>query len=65
MAFYSLIFRSLRDAQVPFLVVGGHAVALSGHLRNTFDLGLLIGESVRDTARQQLEFRLMILSCKR
>lgn len=54
MAFYSLIFRSLRDAQVPFLVVGGHAVLLSGHLRNTFDLDLLIGESVRDTARQRL-----------
>jgi hypothetical protein len=54
MAFYSLIFRSLRDAQVPFLVVGGHAVVLSGHLRNTFDIDLLIGESVRDTARQML-----------
>ena len=32
MASYSLIFRSLRDAQIPFLVVGGHAVVLSGHL---------------------------------
>jgi len=34
-------------------------------LAQYLDLGLLIGESVRDTARQQLEFRLMILSCKR
>jgi hypothetical protein len=54
MAFYSLIFRSLRDVQVPFLVVGGHAVVLSGHLRNTFDLDLLIGESARAGARQRL-----------
>jgi hypothetical protein len=36
------------------LVIGGHAVVLHGHLRNTFDLDLLIAESKLAPARASL-----------
>ena len=44
MPIYAPVFEALRDAEIPFLVVGGHAVVLHGHQRNTFDLDLLISE---------------------
>ena len=37
------IFRSLADAQVEYVVVGGFAVIMHGHLRVTRDLDLVIG----------------------
>jgi hypothetical protein len=42
---FAPVFRALREVDVPFLVIGGHAVVLHGHLRNTFDLDLLVGDS--------------------
>ena len=41
MPIFAPVFRALKKAGVPFLVIGGHAVVLHGHLRNTFDLDLL------------------------
>jgi hypothetical protein len=45
MPIFAPVFRTLKKAGVPFLVIGGHAVVLHGHLRNTFDLDLLISDS--------------------
>ena len=45
MPIFAPVFRALKKAGVPFLVIGGHAVVLHGHLRNTFDLDLLISDS--------------------
>src|SRR6478752_1385626 len=45
MPIFAPIFRALREAGAPFIVIGGHAVVLHGHLRNTFDLDLLISDS--------------------
>jgi hypothetical protein len=38
MPIFAPVFRALNEAGAPFLVIGGHAVVLHGHLRNTFDL---------------------------
>jgi Nucleotidyl transferase of unknown function (DUF2204) len=54
MAIFAPVFRALHEAGVPFLVIGGHAVVLHGHLRNTFDLDLLISESRFDEGRVAL-----------
>ena len=45
MPIFASVFRALNEAGAPFLVIGGHAVVLHGHLRNTFDLDLLISDS--------------------
>jgi hypothetical protein len=45
MPIFAPVFRALKEADAPFLVIGGHAVVLHGHLRNTFDLDLLISDS--------------------
>ncbi|MBV8587171.1 MAG: nucleotidyltransferase family protein, partial [Verrucomicrobia bacterium] len=47
-------FEALRDAGIPFLVVGGHAVVLHGYQRNTFDLDLLVSEARLPQAREVL-----------
>ena len=44
MPIYAPVFEALYAADIPFLVIGGHAVVLHGHQRNTFDLDLLIAE---------------------
>jgi hypothetical protein len=36
MPIFATVFRALKEADAPFLVIGGHAVVLHGHLRNTF-----------------------------
>ena len=54
MPIFASVFLSLDEAGVPFLVIGGHAVVLHGHLRNTFDLDLLIADSTLATARSAL-----------
>jgi hypothetical protein len=54
MPIFAHVFRALKEADVPFLVIGGHAVVLHGHLRNTFDLDLLIGDSRFDAGRASL-----------
>ena len=41
-AHFHLIAEALRDAHVPFLVVGGVAVVEHGYGRNTFDVDLVI-----------------------
>ena len=66
MPIFASVFLALDGAGVPFLVIGGHAVVLHGHLRNTFDLDLLrIPDALRlialklhatrDTARRTTE----------
>src|ERR1700747_1756571 len=54
MPIFASVFFALREANVPFLVIGGHAVVLHGHLRNTFDLDLLIADSKLPGARTTL-----------
>jgi hypothetical protein len=54
MAIFGTVFRSLQERQVPFLLIGGHAIVLLGHPRNTFDLDLLIPESSLENAREAL-----------
>jgi hypothetical protein len=54
MPIFAPIFRALHQAGAPFLVIGGHAVVLHGHLRNTFDLDLLISDSKFATGRAAL-----------
>jgi hypothetical protein len=54
MPIFASVFVALNEAGVPFLVIGGHAVVLHGHLRNTFDLDLLIAESKLAAARAAL-----------
>jgi len=44
MPIYAAVCRALTEAGVPFVVIGGHAVVLHGHQRNTFDLDLLVAE---------------------
>jgi hypothetical protein len=45
MPIFAPVFQALKRAGTAFLVIGGHAVVLHGHLRNTFDLDLLISDS--------------------
>jgi len=54
MPIFASVFLALDQAGVPFLVIGGHAVVLHGHLRNTFDLDLLISDSKLAPARAVL-----------
>jgi hypothetical protein len=54
MPIFASVFLTLNEAGVPFLVIGGHAVVLHGHLRNTFDLDPLIADSALATARSVL-----------
>ena len=54
MPIFASVFLALNEAGVAFLVIGGHAVVLHGHLRNTFDLDLLIADSALATARSAL-----------
>jgi hypothetical protein len=54
MPIFASVFLALNEAGVPFLVIGGHAVVLHGHLRNTFDLDLLIADSKLAIARAAL-----------
>jgi hypothetical protein len=54
MPIFASVFIALNEAGVPFLVIGGHAVVLHGHLRNTFDLDLLIADSKLAVARAAL-----------
>jgi Nucleotidyl transferase of unknown function (DUF2204) len=54
MPIFASVFLALKKTGVPFLVIGGHAVVLHGHLRNTFDLDLLIADSTLATARSAL-----------
>jgi hypothetical protein len=54
MPIFASVFLALEGAGVPFLVIGGHAVILHGHLRNTFDLDLLIADSKLDATRRVL-----------
>jgi hypothetical protein len=54
MAIFAPVLRSLESVDVPFILIGGHAVALLGHYRNTFDLDLLISESHLEMAHQTL-----------
>src|SRR5262249_664844 len=51
---FASVFIALNEAGVPFLVIGGHAVVLHGHLRNTLDLDLLIADSKLAMARAAL-----------
>ena len=51
MPIFASVFLALNQAGIPFLVVGGHAVVLHGHLRNTFDLDLLMPDSKLVAAR--------------
>ena len=53
MPIFASVFVALNEAGVPFLVIGGHAVVLHGHLRNTQDL--LIAESKLAAARAALD----------
>jgi hypothetical protein len=55
MAIYAPIFAAFREAHAPFIVIGGHAVVLQGHQRNTFDLDLLISESYLTATKSLLE----------
>jgi hypothetical protein len=54
MPIFAPVFRALKKAGAPFLVIGGHAVVLHGHLRNTFDLDLLISDSSFTAGRAAL-----------
>jgi hypothetical protein len=54
MPIFASVFRALKQNGVPFLVIGGHAVVLHGHLRNTFDLDLLIPDSKLPAGRAAL-----------
>src|SRR5215469_11191575 len=54
MPIFASVFIALDEAKVPFLVIGGHAVVLHGHLRSTFDLDLLIADSKFAAARAVL-----------
>src|SRR6516165_4108413 len=54
MPIFAFVFLALDEASVPFLVIGGHAVVLHGHLRSTFDLDLLIADSKLMAARAVL-----------
>ena len=54
MPIFASVFLALDEAGVAFLVIGGHAVVLHGHLRNTFDLDLLIADSKLAAARAVL-----------
>jgi hypothetical protein len=42
------IAASAADRNLPFLLAGGHAVIAHGHVRNTFDLDLIIPRDDRD-----------------
>jgi len=55
MPIYAPVFEAFREADIPFVVIGGHAVVLHGHHRNTFDLDLLISEPYITAAKSLLE----------
>ncbi|MBV8277907.1 MAG: hypothetical protein JO170_21960 [Verrucomicrobia bacterium] len=55
MPIYATVFDALHQDNVPFLVIGGHAVVLHGHQRNTFDLDLLISEVSLPLTKSVLE----------
>ena len=54
MPIYATVFEALQEGNVPFIVIGGHAVVLHGHQRNTFDLDLLISEPSLPAAKSLL-----------
>ena len=54
MPIFAPVFQALKRARAAFLVIGGHAVVLHGHLRSTFDLDLLISDSNFAAARTAL-----------
>lgn len=43
--------RSLKENDVRYLLIGGYAVILSGHVRNTMDLDIAIAESSENAER--------------
>ena len=55
MPIYATVFDALQQDDIPFLVIGGHAVVLQGHQRNTFDLDLLISEFSLPATKSVLE----------
>ena len=55
MPIYATVFEALHQDSIPFLVIGGHAVVLHGHQRNTFDLDLLISELSLPVTKSVLE----------
>lgn len=55
MPIYATVFDALQEFDIPFLVIGGHAVVLQGHQRNTFGLDLLISELSLSTTKSVLE----------
>ena len=55
MPIYAIVFDALQEDGIPFLVIGGHAVVLQGHQRNTFDLDLLISELSLPVTKSVLE----------
>ncbi|MBV8816675.1 MAG: hypothetical protein JO271_19480 [Verrucomicrobia bacterium] len=55
MPIYAPVFKALSEAGISFLVIGGHAVVLHGHQRNTFDLDLLLAEAFLPNAKSALE----------
>jgi predicted nucleotidyltransferase len=55
MPIYATVFDALQQDSIPFLVIGGHAVVLHGHQRNTFDLDLLISELSLPLTKSVLE----------
>lgn len=55
MPIYATVFDALQESDIPFLVIGGHAVILQGHQRNTFDLDLLISELSLPAIKSVLE----------
>ena len=55
MPIYATVFEALEGDDIPFLVIGGHAVVLQGHQRNTFDLDLLISELSLPATKSVLE----------
>jgi hypothetical protein len=54
MPVFGPVLRTLNEAHVPYLVIGGHAIILLGFLRNTFDLDILIAEEFLGSARHAL-----------
>jgi hypothetical protein len=46
MPIFASVFLALDGASVPFLVIGGHAVVLHGHLRNTLEFPTFFAPSL-------------------
>ncbi len=55
MAVFATVLRALASSGARYLVIGGHAVTLHGHPRNTFDLDLLAPETCLPDLRGALE----------